>query len=64
MLPCRQRGLCWSCDSEVSAIERGVDPRYFRLPEIDELVGDATTARQRLDWLPEILVRRVLLPKR
>jgi GDPmannose 4,6-dehydratase len=31
-----------------------VDPHYFRPTEIDELVGDATKARQSLGWAPEI----------
>jgi GDPmannose 4,6-dehydratase len=30
-----------------------VDPRYFRLTEVDALVGDATKARARLGWRHE-----------
>lgn len=29
-----------------------VDPRYFRPTEVDTLLGDATRARERLDWRP------------
>jgi len=32
-------------------IVRG-DPRYYRPSEVDDLVGDATKARQRLGWKP------------
>ena len=31
-----------------------VDPRYFRPTEVDALLGDATKARTRLGWRPEI----------
>jgi len=30
-----------------------VDPRYFRPTEVELLIGDATKARQQLDWQPE-----------
>jgi GDPmannose 4,6-dehydratase len=29
-----------------------IDPRYFRPTEVDQLVGDATKAQQRLGWKP------------
>ena len=31
-----------------------VDPRYFRPTEVDTLLGDATKARTKLGWKPEI----------
>jgi GDPmannose 4,6-dehydratase len=31
-----------------------VDPRYFRPTEVDTLLGDASKARQRLGWQPQI----------
>lgn len=31
-----------------------VDPRYFRPTEVDALLGDATKARTKLGWRPEI----------
>ncbi len=31
-----------------------VDPRYFRPTEVDSLLGDASKARDRLGWRPEI----------
>jgi GDPmannose 4,6-dehydratase len=31
-----------------------IDPRYFRPTEVDTLLGDATKARSKLGWKPEI----------
>ncbi len=31
-----------------------VDPNYFRPTEVDFLVGDATKAREKLGWIPEL----------
>ena len=31
-----------------------IDPAFFRPAEVDELLGDATKARTRLKWVPEI----------
>lgn len=31
-----------------------IDPRYFRPTEVETLLGDATKARSRLGWKPEI----------
>ncbi|MGC8724758.1 MAG: GDP-mannose 4,6-dehydratase [Acidobacteriota bacterium] len=31
-----------------------VDPNYFRPTEVDELLGDATKARQKLGWEPHV----------
>jgi GDPmannose 4,6-dehydratase len=44
---------------ETASIRKGdvvveVDPRYFRPTEVDELLGDATKARNRLGWSPKI----------
>jgi len=33
-----------------------IDPKYFRPTEVDELLGDATKARQKLNWQPKISV--------
>jgi len=42
-----------------------VDPRYFRPTEVDELLGDATKAREVLGWKPKVsfaeLVRRMVV---
>jgi GDPmannose 4,6-dehydratase len=41
-----------------------IDPRYFRPTEVDEVVGDAGRARERLGWAPrtsvEALVRMMI----
>src|SRR5690606_32835869 len=31
-----------------------IDPRYFRPTEVEHLLGDATKAREKLGWIPEI----------
>lgn len=31
-----------------------VDPRYYRPTEVDMLIGDATKAKEKLNWLPKI----------
>jgi GDPmannose 4,6-dehydratase len=31
-----------------------IDPRYYRPAEVETLLGDATKARQKLGWVPEI----------
>jgi GDPmannose 4,6-dehydratase len=31
-----------------------IDPRYFRLTEVETLLGDASKARDKLGWKPEI----------
>jgi len=36
-----------------------VDPRYFRPAEVETLLGDATKARERLGWAPEITAREM-----
>lgn len=37
-----------------------VDPRYFRPTEVDLLIGDATKAKQRLNWKPEYDLNRLV----
>jgi GDPmannose 4,6-dehydratase len=41
-------------DDRTGTVRVQVDPRYFRPTEVDELVGDASKARDRLGWRPEI----------
>lgn len=36
-----------------------VDPRYYRPTEVETLLGDATRARERLGWVPEITAREM-----
>jgi len=41
-------------DADSGKIVIRVDPRYFRPTEVDALVGDASKARAKLGWRPEI----------
>ncbi|QVL48617.1 MAG: GDP-mannose 4,6-dehydratase [Thiocapsa sp.] len=41
-------------DASTGACIVAVDPRYFRPTEVETLLGDATKARERLGWSPEI----------
>jgi len=41
-------------DARTGRVIVRVDPRYFRPTEVDSLLGDATKARTRLGWQPEI----------
>ncbi len=36
-----------------------VDPRYFRPTEVETLLGDATKAREKLGWIPEISAQKM-----
>jgi GDPmannose 4,6-dehydratase len=36
-----------------------VDPRYFRPAEVDTLLGDASKARNKLGWVPEITAQQM-----
>ncbi|MEP7342936.1 MAG: GDP-mannose 4,6-dehydratase [Acidobacteriota bacterium] len=37
-----------------------VDPRYFRPAEVDLLIGDATKAKEKLGWQPEITFKELV----
>ena len=37
-----------------------VDPRYFRPTEVDELLGDASKARKKLGWNPEMSFQEMI----
>ena len=36
-----------------------VDPRYFRPAEVETLLGDATRAKEKLGWVPEITAQEM-----
>lgn len=38
-----------------------VDPRYFRPAEVDSLLGDASLAREKLDWQPRTTFRELVV---
>ncbi len=37
-----------------------IDPRYFRPTEVDELLGDATKAREKLGWMPKTSLEELI----
>ena len=37
-----------------------VDPRYFRLTEVETLLGDATKAREKLGWTPATTLQQLV----
>ena len=37
-----------------------IDPRYFRPTEVETLLGDATKAREKLGWTPEIKLTEMI----
>jgi len=45
-----ERGI----DTRSGRVVIRIDPRYFRPTEVESLLGDATRARERLGWVPEI----------
>jgi GDPmannose 4,6-dehydratase len=58
-------GRVVSVDKEISpGISEGdiivrVDPRYFRPTEVETLLGDASKAREKLGWEPQISAREM-----
>ena len=47
-----ERAYCNAISPETPIVV--VDPRYFRPTEVETLLGDATKAKQKLGWEPEI----------
>jgi len=37
-----------------------IDPRYFRPTEVEQLLGDATKAREKLKWEPKISLKELI----
>ena len=37
-----------------------IDPRYFRPTEVETLLGDATKAKEKMGWVPEITVEQMI----
>jgi len=53
-----EKGVIKSCSNPRYQLEIGkevlaVDERYFRPTEVDQLIGDASKARNKLGWVPE-----------
>jgi len=41
-------------DKETKKVLIEIDPRYFRLTEVESLLGDSTKSREKLGWKPKI----------
>ena len=37
-----------------------IDPRYFRPTEVEELLGDSSKARKKLNWEPKITIEELI----
>ena len=46
--------------SDTNAVVVRVDPRYFRPTEVEQLLGDASKARQELKWKPQITLNQLV----
>ena len=54
-----EKAVIASCSNPTYQLEIGrevlsIDPKYFRPTEVDLLIGDATKAKEKLGWKPEI----------
>ena len=54
-----EKAIIASCSNPTYQLEIGreilsIDPKYFRPTEVDLLIGDATKAKEKLGWIPEI----------
>ncbi|EAS20689.1 GDP-D-mannose dehydratase [Flavobacteria bacterium BBFL7] len=60
-----EKGMVKSCSNPDYQLEIGkevvaVDPRYFRPTEVDLLIGDPTKAKEKLGWVPEIVLQELV----
>jgi len=46
--------------SDTKEIVIKIDPRYFRLTEVDELLGDSSKGYQKLGWKPEVNLEEMI----
>ena len=51
-----EQGVC----RRTGVVRIAVDPRYYRPTEVELLIGDASKARDRLGWVPQIGVRELV----
>lgn len=61
----KEKALVVSCDNPAYQLEKGqtvvsVDDRYYRPTEVDQLLGDATKAREKLGWTPTASVDQLI----
>ena len=46
--------------SDTGKVVIKIDPRYFRLTEVNSLLGDSTKAREKLKWHPKISLEELI----
>tara|TARA_Y100000991_G_C21967441_1_gene347600 strand:+ start:460 stop:1587 length:1128 start_codon:yes stop_codon:yes gene_type:complete len=46
--------------SDTGKVVIKIDPRYFRLTEVNSLLGDSTKAREKLKWQPKISLEELI----
>jgi GDPmannose 4,6-dehydratase len=47
-------------DLEIGKEVLAIDPKYFRPTEVNLLIGDATKAKEKLGWVPEISLEQLI----
>ena len=47
-------------DKKTGKVIVGIDSRYFRPSEVDLLLGDATKAKEKLGWKPEVTFKQLV----
>jgi len=52
----KEQGL----EGKTGAVRVEVDPRYFRPAEVDLLLGDASKAREKLGWSPQVTFKELI----
>ena len=63
-----QKGIIWEGEgideigrrADTGEIVIKVDPRYFRPNEVEELLGDSSKARKKLNWQPKISIEELI----
>ena len=46
--------------SDTGEIVVRIDPRYFRPAEVDSLLGDASKAKEKLGWTPQVTLEELV----
>ena len=60
-----EKGIVRSCSNPKFELEIGkevvcIDPHYYRPTEVDLLVGDASKAKKKLQWVPEYTLKEMI----
>ena len=45
---------------EKYTVDKQIDPKYFRPTEVENLIGDATKAKNKLGWYPKTSFRELV----